>query len=65
MLEWKIIKEKKIHNSILRIYELPTGAFYVIESHNEDIVLARFHFYWSECLHDFNRLKKEIIENGN
>ena len=62
MLDWNIIKEKKLHNSILRIYELPTGAFYVIESSNENIILARFHFYWSEALHDFNRIRRKRID---
>jgi hypothetical protein len=63
MLDWKIIKEKQLRYSTLRIYELPTGAFYVIESDNDDIIQARFHFLWSEALHDFNRIRKLRI-NG-
>lgn len=63
MLDWKVIKEKQFRNSTLRIYELPTGAFYVIESDNEDIIQARFHFFWLEALHDFNRIRKLIL-NG-
>lgn len=64
MLDWKVRKKKQVKDKYLYIFELPTGNYYLVEfNKNEDILLARFHFYWSECLHDFNRLRKEIIEN--
>ena len=59
MLEWKIRKSKKLGKNTLYIFELPTGCYYVIEyDENENIIQARFHHFWIDSLHDFNKIRK-------